>query len=201
MDGVGAEVNGAAGVDEVAEADATLRSEVPDTGVGIGAVVRYVVGRPPEGRVFVIGPEHAAGGLGPGHPPVAMGEVPAEDDRCDGDAGEGSAYGVWGGAGDDEGVGRLRAAYTLELGGVGLPEGEELDGVLEVAVEGAGTDIAGEDLARMDAGHEELEAVPVVGDTLAALEDGSDVPGEAAVGGGEWGGFCGGWSGGLSGQE
>ena len=129
---------------------------------------------------------------------MTMGEVPAEDDRGEGDAGEGSAYGVWGGAGDDEGVGGLRAAYALELGGVGLPEGEELDGVLEVAVEGTGADIAGEDLAGVDAGHEEREAVPVIGDTFATLEDGSDVPGEAAVGGGEWGGICGGWSGGLS---
>ena len=40
MDSVCAQVDGAAGVDEVVEADATLGGKVPDAGVGVGAVVR-----------------------------------------------------------------------------------------------------------------------------------------------------------------
>ncbi len=65
MDGVGAEVDGAAGAEEVVDTDAALRGEVPDAGVGVGAVVLHVVGWATEGRVFVVRPEHAAGGLAP----------------------------------------------------------------------------------------------------------------------------------------
>jgi hypothetical protein len=102
MDAVGAQVDGVAGVDEVVEADAALGGEVPDAGIGVGTVVRDVVRWATEGRVFVIGPEHASGGLGPRYPFVTMGEIPPEDDWREGDAGEGSAYGVGGGAGEDE---------------------------------------------------------------------------------------------------
>ncbi len=37
VNSVGAEVDGAARVDEVVDADAALGGEVPDTGVGVGA--------------------------------------------------------------------------------------------------------------------------------------------------------------------
>ncbi len=39
MDAVGAEVDGAAGAEEVVEADAALGGEVEDAGVGVFAVV------------------------------------------------------------------------------------------------------------------------------------------------------------------
>ena len=65
VDAVGAEVDGAAGTDEVVDADAALWSEVEDAGVGVGAVVLRVVGRAAEGWVFVVCPDEAAGGLAP----------------------------------------------------------------------------------------------------------------------------------------
>ena len=86
MDGVGAQVDGVSGVDEVVEADAALGGKVPDAGIGVGTVVRDVVRWATEGRVFVIGPEQASGGLGPGYPFLAMDEVPTEDDGGEGDA-------------------------------------------------------------------------------------------------------------------
>ncbi len=39
VDAVGAEVDGATGTEEVMDSDAALRGEIPDAGVGVGAVV------------------------------------------------------------------------------------------------------------------------------------------------------------------
>src|ERR1700722_15615416 len=54
---VGAQVEAAVRTDEVVEAYAALRGEVPDAGVRVGAVVDYIEGQPPVGGVLVIGPE------------------------------------------------------------------------------------------------------------------------------------------------
>ena len=69
---------------------------------------------------------------------------------------------------------------ALELRRVGLPEGEDLDAVLEVAAQKAGADVAGEDFAGVRACHEELEVVAVFGDAEAALNEGADFEGQVA---------------------
>lgn len=147
-------------------ADAELGSEVPDAGVGVRAVVEDVVGRPAKGRVLVVRPDEAAPALGPRDDLAVTGasEVPLEQDGGDGNSGEGSADGVWGGA-DPGGS----AVAALEFWGIGLPEGEELDTVFEVAVQDSRANIGGEDLAGASAEHEELIVAAVVGDTKAAL--------------------------------
>src|SRR3954453_23452854 len=96
-----------------------------------------------------------------------------------GDSGEGAAYGVQGSA-DGLGAGWVGAEGPLEPGRVGLPEGEDLDGVLEVAVQRAGADVGGEDFAGVHARHEEAEAVAVLRDADAALDEGADLEGQAA---------------------
>ena len=78
------------------------------------------------------------------------------------------------------GAGRVGADGALELRRVGLPEGEDFDGVLEVAAQRAGADVGGEDLAGVDACHEELEAVAVFGDADAALDEGAEFEGLVA---------------------
>jgi len=65
VDAVGAEVDGAAGMDEVVDSNAALRGEVEDAGVGVGAVVLRVVREATVGGVLVIGPDETAGGLAP----------------------------------------------------------------------------------------------------------------------------------------
>ncbi len=185
MDGVGAEVDGVPGTDEVVNADTALRGEVPDAGVGVGAVVGEGEVAGTVGGVLVVGPEEAAGGLSPRGEFVGAGEVPAQDDGGGGDAGEGAAHGKGGAAEvvaaeDLRGAGLVReeAVIFLEPGRVGLPEGEELDGVLEVAAEGTGEVVAGEDLAGVNASHDEFEVVTHVCDAFAALDDGADLKGE-----------------------
>src|SRR5580765_1732486 len=66
VNGVGSKIEGAVGFDEVVDAHAELRCEVPDAGVGRGTVVEDVVGRAAEGRVLVVGPNDAAAALRPG---------------------------------------------------------------------------------------------------------------------------------------
>ena len=112
MDRIGSEVERAARAKEVVDSYSELGREVPDAGVGVGAVVEDVVGRPAEGRVFVVGPDEAAATLGPRHELAVAraGEVPFEQDGGDGDAGEGSAYGVGGGADAGRGAGSPRSA-------------------------------------------------------------------------------------------
>ena len=173
MDRVGSEVERAAGAEEVVDSDSELGGEVPDAGVGIGAVVEDVVRRATKGRVLVVGPDEAAATLGPGNDlaVAGAGEIPLEKDGSDGDAGEGSADGVGGGA-----VSGGCAEAAFELWCVGLPEGEELDAVLEVAVEDTGANVRSEDLAGASAKHEELVAAAVVGDSEASL--GEDADGE-----------------------
>ena len=90
VNAVGAEVDGAAGVDEVVDADAALRGEVEDAGVGVGAVVLRVVGRATEGGVLVVGPDETAGGLSPEGEVTRADEVPAKDGGGDGGSDEGA---------------------------------------------------------------------------------------------------------------
>jgi hypothetical protein len=172
VNGVETKVHGPAGTDEIVCSDACLRGEVPDAGVGVGTIVNLVEGRPAKGRILVIGPDDAAAALDPGRDAVRAGEVPAKDDRGDRGSREGSANGVGGRA--DIGSGTHGA---LELWRVGLPERKDLDGVLEVAVQGAWTEVWGEDLAGVDACHEELEAA-AVGEAKATLGEDADLPGE-----------------------
>jgi hypothetical protein len=180
VDAVGTEVDRAPGTDEVVDADAALRSEVPDTGVGVGAVVLRVVGGAAEGWVFVVRPEETAAGLSPERETACADKIPAEDDGGDGGSGEGAAYGVERGA-DRRRSGWVGAEGALELWRVGLPEGEDLYCVLEVAAQRAVSDVGGEDLAGVHACHEEAEAVAVLGEADAALDEGSDL--EGLVGG------------------
>jgi len=197
VDGIGSEVDGAAGAEEVVNAYSTLRCEIPDAGVGVGAVILFVVGWATEGRVFVIGPEETSGTLSPEGEVACTGDVPAKDDGGDGGAGEGSAYGVEGAA-DGWSAGRVGAEGTLEFGCVRLPEGKDFDGVLEVAAEGAVAVGGGENFAGVDAHHEELEVVAVFGDAEASLREDTVLEGEAGgvfvkgsyVAGGD--GLCGG---------
>src|SRR6185369_9313821 len=97
---VGSDIERAAWLEEVMDSDTELWGEVPDTGVCVGAIVEDVVGWPSEGRVFVVGPDEASTTLSPGNDltVAGTGEVPLEQDGGDGDAGEGSAYGVGRGA-------------------------------------------------------------------------------------------------------
>ena len=187
MDGVGAEVDGVGGCDEVVETDAALRGEVPDAGVGVGTVIGQGEIGVSEGRILVVGPQKTARGLRPRCEAMRACEVPTKDDGSYGDAGEGAADGVVGAAeaafadGDllGAGVGCGEAAGFLGFGRVGLPEGEELGGVLEVAAHKSAAVVAGEDLACVDAGHEELEVVAVFRDADAALDEGAELEGEA----------------------
>jgi hypothetical protein len=181
VDAVGAEVDGAVGAKEVVDADSALRGEVPDAGVGVLAVVLGVVGWSAEGWVLVVCPKDAACSLSPEGKLLCAKDVPAEDDRGDGGSGVGAAYGVEGRA-LGRGSRRIGAEGTLELWRVGLPEGEGLDGVLEVAAQRAVTHVASEDFASVDARHEELEVVAVFGEPEAALYDGSDLEGLMAFG-------------------
>jgi hypothetical protein len=181
VDAVSAEVDGAAGAEEVVEADAALRGEVEDAGIGVFAIVLGVVGWSAEGWVLVVGPEEASCGLAPKGESLGAEDVPAEDDRGDGGSGVGAAYGVEGRA-LGRGSGRVGAEGALEFGRVGLPEGEGLDGVLEVAAQGTVAHVAGEDLAGVDSCHDELEVVAIFGEAEAALHNGSDLEGLVAFG-------------------
>ena len=186
VNGVGAEVDGASGRKEVVKTDPALRGEVPDAGVGVRTIVGEGEISVSESGVLVIGPEKTAGSLGPGGDAVSAGEVPAQDDGGDGDAGEGAADGVVGAAeaafADGNllgaGVGRGKAAGLLVFWRVGLPEGEELSGVFEIAAKEAAAEIAGEDLACVNAGHEELEVIAVFRDADATLDQGAELEGQ-----------------------
>ena len=112
----------------------SLRSKVPDAGIGIGTVVLRIVRRTAEGRIFVVRPDEAARSLAPEGESPGPGKVPAQDDWGDGGSGKGATDGVEGGA-LGGGTGRIGAEGTLEFWGIGLPEGESFDGVLEVAPE------------------------------------------------------------------
>lgn len=168
MDGAGSKIERAAWLKEVVDSHTELRGEVPDAGVSVGAVVEDVVGRSPEGGVLVVGPDDTATALHPGDDLAAAGasEVPLEQDRRDRDSGEGSADGV--GRGADSGGG---AEAALELRRVGLPEGEELHTVFEVAAKDSGTDVRGEDLTGASSEHKELVVGAVIGDTETALRE------------------------------
>jgi hypothetical protein len=174
VDSVSAEVDGAAGAEEVVNTDAALRGEVPDAGVSVGTVVLFIVGRPAECRIFVVCPEKTTGGLTPERKPLSSDHVPAKDDGGNGYSGKSSAYGVerraYGGS-----SGRVRAEGPLKLWRVGLPEGERFDGVLEVAAKGAVTYVASEDLAGVNTGHEEFEVIAVFGDAETTLYEGADL--------------------------
>jgi hypothetical protein len=181
VDAVGAEVDGTVRVDKVVDADASLGGEVEDAGVGVGAVVLRVVGWAAEGRVFVVGPEEAASCLSPEGETFGADYVPAEDDGGDGGSGVGAAYGVGRGALLGS-AGRVSTEGALELGRVGLPEGEGLDGVFEVAAEETVAHVRSEDLAGVNTCHDELEAVAVFGEAEAALNEGADLQGLMAGG-------------------
>src|SRR5258707_178588 len=101
---VGAEVEGAVGAEEVVDTYATLGGEVTHAGVCVGAVVDDVEGEAPVGRVLVVGPEDAAGGLCPGGDTAFACEVPPEDGGGEGHAGEGASDRVERGAGEGAGV-------------------------------------------------------------------------------------------------
>ncbi len=146
MDGIGAEVDGTARLDEVVEADPALRGEVEDAGIGVGTVVLRVVGRATEGGIFVVGPEQASGGLSPIGKSFGSGDVPAQDDGGDGGTGKSSADGVRRGAGLGS-SGRIGAEGPLELRREGLPVGEDLDGILEAAAQRAVAEERRENLA------------------------------------------------------
>src|SRR5271163_2554579 len=84
VDGVGAEVDGAAGAEEVVDTDASLGGEVKDAGVGVGAVVLLVVGWAAECRVLVVGPDEPASGLAPEGKSLGADYVPTKDYGSDG---------------------------------------------------------------------------------------------------------------------
>jgi hypothetical protein len=69
---------------------------------------------------------------------------------------------------------------ALELRRVGLPEGEELDAVLKVAVQNAGANVTGEDFAGLRTNHEELEVIAVFGDAKASLNQSAYLEGAMA---------------------
>lgn len=188
MDSVGAEVDGAVWPEEVVEAGSKLWRKVPDAGIGRGAVGELVVDRSSaDGGILMIRPDQPTPSLGPGnHLAVARaGEVPSKKDRGDGDAGVGSSGLIGGGADAWRG-----ARSTLEARSVGLPEGEDLDGVFEVAMQNAGAYVGDEDLPSVPADHEELEVASTVSDSDASLGEDAEV--QRAVRGGEGGG-CGGF--------
>ena len=65
MDSVGAEVDRTSRANEVTHADAELWCEVPDTCIGVGAIIVGVVGWTTEGGIFVVGPQKASCSLHP----------------------------------------------------------------------------------------------------------------------------------------
>lgn len=184
MDGIGSEVYGAAGSDEVVDADAALGGKVPDAGVGVGAVIDDGVIGCTEGGVLVVGPEDAAGALNPGGEAAGRGEVPAEDDRCKRNAGEGATDGEGRAAESacDAGGAGLGAGVTvifLNARGIGLPERKELRGIFEVATKETGSMIAGKDFAGVDACHQELEIIAILSNTKAPLNQRTQLKGES----------------------
>ena len=174
MDAVGAEVDGTARTNEVVDADSALRGEVEDAGICIRTVVLLVVGRSSEGRIFVVSPEEAAGRLAPEGEVLCPDDVPAKDDGSNGNSGKGAADGIEGGA-LWRSTGRVDAEGALELWRVGLPEGEDLDRILEVAAQKTVAEVWSQDLAGVDSSHEELEPIPVLRKAVAALDDRSDL--------------------------
>ncbi len=96
VDGVGAEVNGAAGAKEVVNTDSALRCKVPDAGVGVGAVVLLVVGWAAECRILVVRPEEPPSGLTPEGESFGTDYVPTKNDGSDGYSSEGASYRVEG---------------------------------------------------------------------------------------------------------
>jgi len=168
VDGVGSKVDGAAWRDEVVHAYAELGCEVPNAGVGGVPVIELVVGRAADAGVLVVGPDHSSATLCPRSDLAVSGagEVPAEKDWRDGDTRIGSPGHIRSGADS-----RTSAGTALKLRGVGLPEGEDLDGVFEVAVNKAGADIGSEHLSCVAAEHEELIVAAIIRDAQAALSD------------------------------
>ena len=175
MDGVGAEVDGTARAEKVVQADTSLGGKVPHAGIGVEAIVGDGIGTPAKGWIFMIRPYNAARSLHPGGDAMRADEVPAQDDGRDGGSGEGSADRVRGATGDTSRVGRRDAHFALEAGRVGLPEGEDFDGVLEVAVERAGKEVPGKDFAGVDACHDELEGVAIFREAGASLRENADL--------------------------
>src|SRR5208282_1988412 len=80
MHGVGGEGDRSLWLHKIIEADTELGSEVPDAGASIG--------REEVGRIFVVGPEQSASALHPGDEPASGGEIPAQNNRSEGDAGK-----------------------------------------------------------------------------------------------------------------
>lgn len=159
------------------EADPPLRGKVPHTGVPVRSI-DVQIGRGVAIRgILVIRPKHASGALQPGGDAGGTSEVPAEDDRSDAGAVERASHGVRLGAGDKRSVGGLGAGDALEPWRKGLPVWEDFDSVLEVAVQETRTVVVTEHAAGVNAGEEELEAITVISDTDAALNQHSEFAG------------------------
>jgi len=171
VDCVGSNVERTVGFEEVVQAHAELRCEVPDASVGGWAIIVDVVWLPAEGWVLVIGPDDTTAALRPGHDlaVAGAGKVPFEQDRRDGDSSKGSAHCVWSRA--DSGCG---AQHALKFWRVGLPEREDFDAVLEVAMQKTGAEVRSENFAGAAAEHQELVAASVFSDSEAALREYAD---------------------------
>src|SRR6201996_5337699 len=172
---IGAEINRAARLDEVVNTRASLRSKVPHTGIGLrsclGRVARVQVAH---SRVLVIRPDHSARRLHPRHKALAVRKVPTHHDRRDAGSRISTAYGIRIAA-----LGRDRCARgagkPLKLRRIRLPERKDFDGVLNVSLEQARTDLRGKDLAGMSADEQEAIVGPVL-QSYAALEQRAVLP-------------------------
>lgn len=166
MDGVDTEVDGTAWLDEVMDAAAPLRREVPNGGSARGAVsdedVRWELMR---------GVNEAAGGLEPWLPVLGMREkVPAEDYGRDRNTRVvAAAYGN-----SDIRVGGQR--FYVRCRRPGLPEWHDVAGELELAAEGAGVDDGGDDFADFDAALKETK-VRAIAYAILIRHEGCDLPG------------------------
>ncbi len=170
VDGVGTEVDGATGADEVVSADAELGSEVPNACVSVGAVILLVVGWSAECWVFVVGPEKTASGLRPEGKALRANYVPAKNDRGDGYTSKRAAHSIKGCA-HGWSTGFIDTKGALELGRVGLPEWENLNRVLKVAAERPPAVVASENFAGVHAREEKLKVVAVFSDAEATLNE------------------------------
>jgi len=132
-------------------ADAALRGEVPDAGVGVGPSLGWVIGiEISYGGVFVIGPQDTAGCLNPRAKAFAMSEIPAHLDRRDAGSGERATYGIGRCADRTSGTfhrGSVDAVDALELRCVGLPEREDFYRIFKISSQEAGSELRRKDLS------------------------------------------------------
>lgn len=175
MGAVRAEVEGAIRTGEVVQPDAPLGREVEDAGIPVRAVILQADGGVSIGGELVVCPKESACCLCPGSNSSVPREVPAQNNGRYAYAGERSADGVGLCTFNDAVAWNLRAAYLLKPWRVGLKEGEDLHGVLEVAAKDAVADVVCEDTSSLNSRPDEVKASTLIRESISELEDGPEL--------------------------